>query len=226
MQTGNRPDIYAKVHRGLRVSLYNLSTLIGRTEFTDDREVGAMRAGALEVLHFLDEHAHNEERWILALLEEKSPGSADHDHESHERIEAELDEFRRALDDIAQMPVGPERSTAGETLYHQYNRFLSGYLLHMEEEERETTASLHKLCTDNELRGITANIMQHSKPDDLEMALRAFIPAIDKRLRNEFVSEVASSAPPEVTEWLLGIARDTLVEKEFSDLVKSLPATA
>lgn len=226
MSTGNRPDIYAKVHRGLRVSLYNLSTLIGRTDFTDDREVGAMRAGALEVLHFLDEHAQNEERWILSLLEEKSPGCADHDHESHERIDAELADFRIALDNIAGMPVGSERKQAGENLYHQFNRFLSGYLLHMEEEERETTAMLHDMCSDDELRGITANIMRHSRPDDLEMALRAFIPAIDKRLRREFVMEAAASASPDVAEWLMGIARDTLVEVEYKSLVESLSATA
>lgn len=184
-----------------------------------------MRAGALEVLHFLDEHAENEERWVLSVLEMKVPGSADHDHEAHATIDAELGQFRTTLDSVAAMPPSSDRRTAGENLYHQYNRFLSRYLLHMEDEECNTTELLYACCTDEEILGMTANIMAHSRPDDLEMGLRAFIPAIDKKLRIDFMTSVAYSAPPEVLEWTLGIARETLVEWEYAYMMEELSAT-
>jgi len=222
MTTTSRPDIYAKVHRGLRASLFNLSTLIGRTDFMNDQEVGALRAGAHEVLHFLDEHARNEERWILSLLESKVAGASGHDHESHERIEAEINTFASALNEVASMPASPERCAAGEMLYHRFNRFVSGYILHMEEEEVATTAMLYAYCTDDELQGITRNIMANSEPRDVEMALRAFLPAIDRRLRGEFVHDIARSAPAPVVEWVLGIARETLATRDYEDLAGSM----
>lgn len=222
----SRPDIYAKVHRGLRASLFNLSTLVGRTDFLDDNEVGAMRAAARDVLYFLHEHGVNEERWVLSILEAKVPSAADHDHESHVRIEAEVAALEQSLDDVAKMKASDERRLAGERLYHQYNRFLSGYLLHMEEEEVATTAMLHAYCSDDELRGITASIMQNSAPEDLEMALRAFMPHIDSKLRIAFVSEVAATAPPHVLRWMLDSARETLVEKEYTILCEALAIEA
>jgi hypothetical protein len=52
----NRPDIYSKVHKGLRKALFDLSYTTGNTDFTNDESLVALAKLYHDVVKFLDEH--------------------------------------------------------------------------------------------------------------------------------------------------------------------------
>ncbi len=170
---------------------------------------------------FLNEHAHNEETYQLPLLEAKVPGSTRHDHKEHERIDAMVLALEREMDLLTATPSShrPER---GDVFYHTVNDFISDYLVHMREEEFETTRLFYQHCTDDELRGALKQIMANMSPGVQQMTSRYILAAITPGERLEILNGVRAAAPPHVLNGMLGIARDVLSVGEYEVLAEEL----
>lgn len=216
-----RFDIYTKVHKGLRKALFEFAYAAGRTDYLNDAEVKALHRLGKDVILFLNEHARNEESYQLPLLEKKVPGAAGHDHEEHERIDKLVLALERELDELAATPSSL-RQERGESFYHSVNNFIAGYLVHMREEEFETTRLFYQHCTDDELRGALKLIVANMPPDVQQMTSRYILAAITPDERLEILNGVKATAPPHVLNGMLGIARDVLSVGEYEVLAEEL----
>ena len=70
---GTKPDLYTKVHKGLRKALFELSCCAGKTDGLSDEDIISLAKLFNEVTKYLDEHSKNEELYQLPILEKKIP---------------------------------------------------------------------------------------------------------------------------------------------------------
>lgn len=221
MNTLERPDTFRKVHKALRKTLFDTTYLAGRTDFTIDHELEALKTQLNELVHFLHMHAHKEEAYSLPLIEAKCPGASAHDHAEHEKIDQLIADLENRLS-VVQASSLSVRHGLGYDFYLALNRFVSVYLMHMDEEETDTTAQTYALCTDEEIQGITRQIIASMSPADAALSYRYMIPSLHPGERTAFFREVQASAPPFVLENLLNVARTTLSASELQQVVAAV----
>ncbi|MBN8823235.1 MULTISPECIES: hemerythrin domain-containing protein [unclassified Spirosoma] len=217
MNTLERPDTFRKVHKALRKTLFDTTYLAGRTDFTIDHELEALKTQVNELVHFLHMHAHKEETYSFPLIEAKCPGASAHDQAEHEKIDQLIADLEHRLATTQASPLAV-RPGLGYDFYLALNRFVSVYLMHMDEEETDTTAQTYALCTDEEIQGVTQKIIASMSPADAGLSYRYMIPALHSGERTAFFKEVQATAPPFVLQNLLSVASTTLSAHEFQQL--------
>jgi hypothetical protein len=221
MSTTVRPDLYTKVHRALRKALFDLSYTFGHTDFRSDEEVALLQAKAAEVIHFLIEHGHKEDTYFLAPLEAKAPGSTAHDSAEHVVIEGRIEEMKKTFMGLSNLPVA-ERLAAGESFYFEYNRFISDYLRHMDEEEMITTKLFYEHCTNEELEQMGAALVASIPPADMMMMLHYMVPAMDATSRIEWARGIKPNVPPPAFAGLMAVAEKTLAPEVYTKFAEEV----
>lgn len=219
-----RHDLYAPVHKGIRLALSELLVRLGSTDFAVDE---AMREtlGALRLqLEFSASHLHHEEERIHTALEARAPGStitleADHDH--HRRAFAGLEVAMSALENA---PASARAAPARE-LYLAFSQFVAADFAHMAEEELVILPLLHRLFDDEELIAIEAAIVDSIPPQKKIVALQLMVPAMNPAERAAFLAFMRAGAPAGMFEAVLDTAvRPALSAPEFEALELALAA--
>jgi hypothetical protein len=219
MASQQRADVFVNVHKGLRRGLLGLSLKIGQVDWADEAEMKSLGAEFATLLHFLREHAANEDDIQFPLLEERVPGSTGREREDHRKLEKELDQLEK---DLAQTLQGPDRSAPGYRFYMGFNRFLSGYLAHMDREENEITGAFYRHFTDAEIEAGFKKIIARTPPGDVAMMLGYIIPAMNGEERFTFLSKLGKTAAPEVFGKVKGLAQKVLETKDWEKLSSRL----
>ena len=76
MELEERADVFINVHKGLRRGLAGLALDLGQVDWEDDSEVKTLDKKFSDMLHFLREHAANEDEVQFPMLEARVPGAA------------------------------------------------------------------------------------------------------------------------------------------------------
>jgi hemerythrin-like domain-containing protein len=210
-----RVDVFINVHKGLRRGLLGLSGRIGNLDWTEPEAFKAAGAEFAQVLHFLREHAENEDKVQVPFLEQKSPGATRQMTEDHQRMEKELDQLEK---DWGRISASLNPAQAGYGFYLAFNRFLSGYLAHMDLEEREITEAIYRHFTDQEISGEFKKIIARTSPQDMGMMLGYMIPGMNAVERLVFLSNLKAAAPQPVFEGVKGLAQRVLAAKDWEKL--------
>lgn len=218
---GNRPDIYSKVHKGLRKAFFDLSYTAGNTDFHNDESIISLAKQFNEVIKFLEEHGRNEDLYQLPLLEKKFPGSTKQDEHEHRLIEKKLKILKRSFNNLIAATNG-DRKLKGEVFYHLFNEFISDYLNHMREEEIETAKLFYDHCSDDEINAAVKNIVNNTSPQDMMMMLRYMIPAINHTERIELFTGLKQNAPQPAFNAVMVLAHSVLPADEWENLQLSL----
>ena len=132
-----RHDLYAPIHKGLRLALSDLLVRLGRADFADAAATAGLLAALRRQLVLSAGHLHHEEVEIHTVLEARAPGStltleADHDH--HRRAFVTLEAAIAAVE--AAPPA--ERAAPARELYLAFSQFVAADFAHMAEEELTT----------------------------------------------------------------------------------------
>ena len=221
MSNNTRPDVYRRVHRGLRSALFDLGSLAGRTVWTDAEEVARLETQFFTVFEFLKSHGEMEDTYQLPLLESKMPGITAVDTEEHEAIEHAIEEVEAALAAAIIAPM-EERRAAGEHFFHRLCLFIGMYLHHMTHEETVTTAHFHRYCTDEEIIDAGRRLVAALGPQAVARAVGFMLPAMDAVDRLEYVRTVTAALPPAAATSLMGLAETSLTAAEFERLASEL----
>lgn len=221
MTITERPDTFRKIHKAIRKSIFDSIYQAGRTDFTVAGDVACLMTQFGELVHFLHEHAHNEETYCLPLLEAKKPGASLHDSQEHERIDQMIESLQLQLNAVIDSPVA-SKNQQGYKFYLALNRFAASYLIHMNEEENDTTAQAYALCSDTELIGMTQQIVAHTSPADAALTYRYMLPALHTTERHSFLADVKAGAPPFVLERMLAIGQTVLTQYDYQQTVEFL----
>ena len=220
MQTQERVEVFINVHKGLRQALFGLGLKLGKTDWEDQAEVSQVEADFKKLLHFLREHASNEDDVNFSLLESRSPGAAQAEREEHYRLESVLNQLESDFNHLRK--TGDDRWKNGYAFYRAYNRFLSAYLAHMDREEGFITESLYEHFTDAEIEKDFQKIIQRTSPADMGMMLGFMIPGMNPLERFKLLAKLRKTAPVEVFGKVKGLAQSLLSESDWKKLSEKL----
>jgi hypothetical protein len=215
MAAPKRADVFINVHKGLRRGLLGVALKIGQLDWADEAEVKTLGEEFKTLLHFLREHAANEDEIQFPLLEERVPGATGRQQEDHRKLEKELDQMEMDWSLILQ---NQDREGPGYRFYMGFNRVLSGYLAHMDREENEITGAFYRHFSDAEITTGFKKIIARTSPQDMGMMLGYMIPAMNGEERFVFLSNLRMTAPPEVFGKVKGLAQKVLSPVDWEKL--------
>ncbi len=200
-QTDSNPttlDLYRKIHKALRLALYNLSETAGALDPSDMAERRAFAARFAEVDRMLTQHHGHEDGGAFGrLIKEVAPQFVEELEAGHEKSTEDLADLRSAV-----MAYSHGHDIADE-LYDRITSFVVDYLGHMAFEESQVMPELSARATPEELKNIEIGIRSSIDPSNMVVTLRWMLPAMNPQERLTMLGEMHAGAPPEIftTYW-------------------------
>lgn len=216
-----RHDIYAAIHKALRLHMAETLTRIGSADPADGASVDAALAQVRELLELCEHHLENENAVLHPALEQAQPGSASHveaDHLSHREGIADL----RDLTGLVADTQGAERAAALTRLYRATATFVGHNLEHMAYEEAEHNAVLWAAYDDAQIRALEQRIVSAIPPEGMMALLRWFLPALNAPERAAMLGGMRAAMPEPAFAGVLAVARERLTPAEHAKLLSAL----
>jgi len=216
-----RLDLYAGIHKALRLFMTRTLTTVGSTDPDDAAEVGQSLAGLERLLGLCELHLQDENDFVHPALERARPGSAARiaaEHQHHAEAIADLRDLAGLVHDArpAQRPAALAR------LYRALALFVADNLQHMHVEETAHNAVLWAHYSDAELLAIEQAIVSSIPPAAMLEALHWFIPALSAPERAAMLGGMQQGMPPEPFAAVLDIARRALAPADQAKLRRTL----
>lgn len=216
-----RRDLYAGIHKALRLFMTRTMCRIGSTDPADGDEV----AGALDMLERLlalcELHLKDENEFVHPALERARPDAAARiaaDHVHHAESIADLRDLAAC---VAAARDG-QRAGALARLYRALALFVADNLQHMHVEETVHNPLLWAAYGDDELVAIEHALVASIPPQAMDEALHWFLPALNASERTAMLGEMSRGMPPEPFRAVLGIAERTLTQPDHARLMRTL----
>lgn len=201
-----RDDLFTHIHKGLRLGLFEITTMAGATDWNDPDAVRVLDARWRPLLALLRSHARHEDDHIFRLLEGRDPRALAGVAEQHGDLDDLLDHVAETFDAVVAHPD----PAAGLALYRDLARFVAAYLPHLHEEETAVMARIWDLCTDNEIAATRAAFMAEITPAEQATTMELMLPALDRTTRHGLAATMAATAPPPVVDGILAIGDSVL----------------
>lgn len=213
-----RFDIYAPIHRALRLFMNDTLARVGRVDPDDAADLAATLAQVNALLEACRSHLEKENRYVHPALEAARPGSSvriAEEHESHRESIAVLDA------DVAMLQAAPS-APAALRLYRHLALFVAENLQHMHEEEIAHNAALWAAYGDDEIIAIEQAIVASIPPAELMALARWMIPAQPPAERAAMLGAMRMGMPAPAFEALLGAVRPHLDDIAWAKLARAL----
>lgn len=204
--TQQRFEIYRPIHKAVRHILFSTASDLGSFDLGDDDSTTQALEGLAKTIALLQEHATHENTFVHPALEDKAPGVVAPFAGNHDDDENVFTELGRLAGEI-RSAGGDQRVPLRNELYARYNRFLAEYLAHLDREEQVLEKALWDHFTDEELAAIDAAIEHSISPGAMEGYLNAMCVSFSPDELAKILGGMKAFAPPEVTEWALGLAK-------------------
>ena len=218
-----RHNIYALIHKALRLAMCESLTAAGRLDASDAQEVSDAIVRVRELLRFCRMHVHAEETFIHPAIEAGRPGVSARiagEHVEHLAAIASLD---RAVDALARAP-GASRASAAFALYAELGCFVGENFVHMRYEETAHNRALWDAYTDEEIVALENSIKAHHTPEEMAFVLRWMLPAMTPAERAGLLATMRKVAPPPVVDSVVALAKAHVDATGFDKLTLALAA--
>lgn len=215
-----RFDIYASIHKGVRLMLADLITSAGRVDPGDAASVQQLVDKVEAAADFCQSHLEHENAFLHPALENARPGSSQRiatEHVEHERDIEALRRHARALPACA----AEERAAACHALYHAVSLFAAHNLAHMHLEETEHNAVLWAHLDDAGIHAIHDRLLASLTPAEMTASLRWMLPALAPAERLGLMGGMRQ-APAPVFNAALALARERLNDADWGALARGL----
>jgi hypothetical protein len=209
---------FAAPHKGLRNVISQFSLRLGYTDFSDPTPLHRLKALGEEMFTLLNDHVHTENEHTLKHLEQRAPGSSEHDRHDHERLE----EIQQALEQQLIRFSGNESSDDIHAYYLSFSLFQSQYFEHIYEEETVTERLLQEHFTDEELIQHRIDIMQSIQFPVLLLWLKYIIPAQAGQESVAMLKAFKANAPTETFGLVLETIKKELATDRYNSLLSHL----
>lgn len=212
----NRYNIFYQIHKGLREMLYNTASLLQQTDFSNEEETNAVLTQVDDVLFLFDKHAHTEDNFILPAIEKFEPTVATLFEEEHIQDHELSNRMRVLLNIFNHCSVAKEQLQAASAIRFAFIEFMIFNLQHMAKEETKLNELLWKHYMDEELKGITQQILAQVPPE----AMGKYSTWMMKGLNNPeiigWLKEIKNNAPGQVFDIMLSLAERELPPGRWS----------
>jgi len=220
-QQAGRFDLYANVHKALRLYMTDTLARAGRTDPADDEEVAGAIGQLRDLLELCDLHIEDENRFVLPAIEARRPGISERNAEEHVSHGQAIAALRREAAIVEQCGAA-DRSMAMLALYRRLALFVAENFEHMHYEETRLMPALWAEYPDEALLEIEVAIVASIPPVLMARALNWFLPALSHPERVGMLSGMRENAPPEAFAGALAIARERLAHRDWRRLACAL----
>lgn len=213
-----RFDLYAVIHKALRLAMGDTLARLGSLDVSDagQRQEAIARLHAL--LDLCRSHLEKENQLVHPVIEARCPGQS-------ERIAAEHGEHEAAIDALEEGVVAFQCAPDAASAFRLYRRlavFVAENLEHMEFEETAHNAALWAAYSDDELLQVHVAIVTSIPPADMAQVLHYMLPAMNHDERVGMLGGMRATAPAPAFEGALQIARQRLAATEWAKLEAAL----
>ncbi|AJY73448.1 hemerythrin domain-containing protein [Paenibacillus beijingensis] len=219
----HRFDLYAPVHKGIRLALSNLCHQAGSTDSTDEEKVSAFVEEFRRVVIILEAHSRDEDTHINEAYEKYAPETLQQLEKEHGALEQMLEKLIALVD---QLEAGKQQADEQRKIWYQIgkelNRFTADYLIHLQTEEGPGMKTLWENLTDGQIKEISKNIRSSIPPQTMAIFMHYMIPSISHQDRVEMFSEMKKFAPKEALAGMLGLAEIRLDQPSWNQLQAAL----
>lgn len=218
--TAPRFDLYASIHKGVRLMLADLLTSAGRVDPHGAASVQQLADKVEAAADFCLSHLEHENAFVHPALERAQPGTSQRiatEHVEHERDIEALRSHARALPGCAP----GDRPAACHALYHAISLFVAHNLAHMHLEETEHNAVLWAHLDDAGIHAVHGQILAALSPAEMTASLRWMLPALAPAERLGLMGGLRQ-APAPVFGAALALAREHLNDDDWGALTRGL----
>ncbi|MDI9358967.1 MAG: hemerythrin domain-containing protein [Phycisphaerales bacterium] len=216
-----RVRLYGTPHKGLRHALNLFVSLAGRLHYDVKAEVDELKKIGHDLFMLLDEHAANEEGYLLKPLEERCPGGGHDNHQEHELIEKEQAHLAQSLKNLD----GKQDQEVGHLFYLQASAFQAYYLEHIYKEETVTEPLLQKYFTDEELLRLDEVLRKETFKDEkrsfllLPLWLKYIVPETSERENIMMLKQLKGGLPVPLFDAICVAIKTSINEKQYNSLM-------
>jgi hypothetical protein len=215
----NGPALYSLIHKGIRDQLFKFSASAGRVNYAEDLQVSEFQNSLTSLVDSIRLHHHLEEQFIHPVISDRLPGGALKLEEEHKVVDQQLNDLVGYLDGIRIKTAGFERyQDLGLEFYLSFNRFLSFFLMHMNDEEERIQRTLFDLCTVPELVSTFGRILASQTMDQVEANTGMVIAGANLDDLTGLLMGAKVLMPPEEYKKVLKMAESTLKPADWSAL--------
>lgn len=218
-----RFDLYAPVHKGIRLALSGLCYQAGSVDSSDDAGVNAFVDEFRQVVIILESHSRDEDAHINESYEKYAPETLRQLEEEHDGLEHKLE---RIIDLVNQLEFNKPHPAQHQKIWYRIgkdlNRFTAEYFVHLEREEGPGMKALWEHMTDDQLKEISINIRSSIPPQAMSIFMHYMIPAISHRERAVMFGDMKKFAPKEAYEGMRKLAASRLDQQSWVQLQDAL----
>lgn len=214
MDTSSRFDIYASIHKALRLFMNDTLLRLSRLDLGDAEDLAAGLGQLEALLDAAASHVQHENDFIHPAIEARRSGVSS-------RIATE---HREHLDTIALLRTqavalrAEPGAAAAHRLYRQLAAFIAENFEHMDVEETRHNQALWAAYDDAELQAIEGRILAGIGPQEMGLWLRWLLPALNPVERAQLIAGLHPQAQAPV----LDLARSLLDDTAWAKLGKAL----
>jgi len=201
-----RHNIYALIHKALRLAMAETLPAVGRLDAADAGEVSDAIVRVRELIAFCRHHLEVENALVHPAIEARTAGVTARIAAEHVEHEASMAALERSVESLARAPAAGRAAAAFE-LYAKLACFVGENLVHMNEEETAHNRALWATYSDAELIELENTIKAQQSPEQMERVLRWMLPAMSPAERAALVRGVRRAAPPPVYAGIVALAR-------------------
>lgn len=227
MSTATRPatvahapryDIYAGIHRALRLFMTDTLGRLGWLDCGDAAETTATLNQFDSLLAFCRKHLEHENSFVHAAIEARRPAATQRvagEHVEH------LEEIAALQAESLALRAAPS-APAALRLYRHLALFIADNFHHMQVEESSHNESLWAAYSDAEIMAIEQRLVASLDPAEQALVLRWMAPALPPAERAAWLADVRRQLPPEAFALVLEGARAALNETAWAKLARAL----
>jgi hypothetical protein len=216
--SGARHDIYAKIHRALRLFMTDTLVRVGRLDTDDRAELAATLEQLRTLLVMCRGHADSENRFVHTAIEARAAGATARFGEDHHEHLAAIEALEA---EAATLAVAPSAALALR-LYRHLALFVAENFEHMQREETVLNQALWALYDDAGIDAIEHAIVADLPPEKMQLVLRWMTPALPPAERAAWLAGMQAAMPPEAFRGVLDLVRPTLDEHGWAKLAAAL----
>ncbi|ULQ55212.1 hemerythrin domain-containing protein [Flavihumibacter rivuli] len=222
----SRYNIFYQIHKALRAMLYETSIQLQQTDFSNAEQTAQTLAQVTEVAELFEKHAATEDHFILGTIEQFEPQAAElfeaeheEDHILGEKLVSKIQNFHSR-----ELPVSKQQ--LGLDLTIAFTEFMVFNLNHMAKEEKELNELLWKHFSDEDLGGITQQILAYLPHDFHARYNKWMMRGLSNNEISQWLKMVGASAPQFVFDGLVATMEAELPKERSHAIRQSLADTS
>lgn len=216
-----RIDFYTHVHKKQRNMLFAFSKKVSEMSFLDSAIVDDIYNDLMFITNDLRHHAFSEETFVHPLLIKKMPQIERSLYQEHKELKKYLQDLENNYMYLKELVPHYKKCEAhGLEFYRMFNRFISTYFMHINEEEY-VMQNLWEVAMESELIGMMIAFQTYSGIENGEKWLSDHLPSMTVDEQQLLFKTTELLAPENVFMTMCQLGEKVLGAEKWGNFLKA-----